>query len=333
MIILTGKDGRPSMRAVFAEMKNHKVFLYCRRNILTKSGIRKIFYRFYTYSNSKKYSKIPIISKFLSNIIIRWGTRLSISDNVENPIVYNNIRSLENITNKKLTRQLLVKHNVRTPYYSDEIINESLNNNMIFDLQFPIIIRPLIHSKGKNFIVIKDLSELQDFYTENNIEDYYNAPFIDKESEFRVHCGLGKVLSILEKPKPKKSSMAWNRARTGEGFRYIPWSNYDYDLCKIALESIKAVKADFGAVDIIKLGNLYYVLEINSSPTLTSNDYTVKRYSQLFNYIETHTKDKKLEHWNFNKFKKAESLVWKNFQLNSEVNVINQEIEKEVETA
>jgi hypothetical protein len=317
MAILVGKDGRPSMKAVYQSM-NYPCELIIRRKI----GNREWF-RVYNNNISDHFTKKPITASIHENVIIRWGNRIDISNISDSPIVYNNNKALNIITNKKLTRQTLVKNNVLTPFYQDSDIEESING---FDiLSYPIIIRPLVHAKGKNFFVIENSNQLKSFFQNKRLSDYYCAPYLEKTNEYRVHVGLGKVISVLEKPKPNNPSQkAWNRSLNGDPFIYINWSEYNYDLCITALKACRAVGADFAAVDIILWNNKYYVLELNSSPTLISNEYTVNRYAKLFDYIHINTRNSKLKHWDFEKFKNAKSLAWKNFQLESQTNIINQ---------
>jgi len=311
-MILVGKDGRPSMKAVYQHMK-FNCELRIRRKIKNKE-----WFRSFNYNVSDYFIKKSINAPFNENVIIRWGNRIPLPVN-NNSIVYNNIKALEKINNKGLTRQILKNNNILTPYYTYEKISEDSN------LEYPIICRPLQHAKGRNFIVLNNSNELNHFLDLNEMTNFYFAPYLEKDAEFRVHCGLGKVISVLEKPKPSNPSQkAWNRSLNGDPFIYIPWSEYNYDMCITALKAMEAVGADFGAVDIIRFEDKYYVLEINSSPTLISNDYTVQRYAKLFDYIHRHTKTSKLEHWDFKKFKNSKSLAWKNFQLDSDINIINQ---------
>jgi len=322
-MILVGKDGRPSMKAVYEQM-TYNCELRIRRRL--RSG--KEWFRVFNNNISNYFTKKPVTTSIRENIVIRWGNRIDISDISDNPIVYNNIKALEIINNKKLTREVLVKNNVKTPFYKDSDIQKELDNNH-FDISYvsyPIIIRPLVHAKGRNFFVMRNFVELTDFFRNKNLSDYYCAPFLDKTNEYRVHCFLGKVLSVLEKPRPiNPNQLAWNRAiNNSEPFTYINWSEYNYDMCITALNACKVVGADFAAVDIIKYNNHFYVLELNSSPTLISNDYTVSRYAKAFDYIHKHTNTSKLKHWDFNQFRDAKSLAWKNFQLDSQTNIINQ---------
>ena len=316
-----GKDGRPSMKAVYEEM-THNCELRIRRKL--KTG--KEFFRIYNNNLSNFFIKKPVSTLIRENVVVRWGNRIDIKNISENPIVYNNVKALEIINNKKLSRQTLVENNVKTPYYKDSDIDFEVNNDGldVSYIVYPIIARPLVHAKGKNFFVINNLQELQTFFSNKNLEDYYCAPYLAKTNEYRVHCFLGKVLSVLEKPRPSNpNQLAWNRAiANSEPFTYIPWSEYNYDMCVTALKACQAVGVDFAAVDIIKYNNQFYVLELNSSPTLISNDYTVSRYAKAFDYIHRHTRNEKLNHWDFTHFKDAKSLAWKNFQLDSKENII-----------
>lgn len=62
-------------------------------------------------------------------------------------------------------------------------------------------------------------------------------------------------------------------------------------------------------VDIIvdAEGNAY-VLELNTSPTLNSSEYSMSRYAKYFDWL-TKT-GKRRDHWELKEFKKASNYAW-----------------------
>src|SRR5690606_22985293 len=119
----------------------------------------------------------------------------------------------------------------------------------------------------------------------------------------------GRILNYLQKPKPQGDIIAWNRAINGEAFDNVKWSNYD---SKIALECLKAVEAiglDFAGVDVIVDKNgKPYILELNTSPTLNSSEYSMTRYAKYFDWLCKN--NKRREHWPLKEFKKAQNYAW-----------------------
>lgn len=250
-----------------------------------------------------------------NSIIIRYGCTYPISGN-EN-IYYNESSSISFSSRKSESRKEMIKKNVSCPkLYS---VQRS---------RFPMIARPLKHSKGKDFNFIKTPTELSS-YAKDKGSSFYLSEYVDKDKEFRVHCGHGKILLVKEKPRPKdKSQLIWNIDVNGEAFEYISWDNYQNpgirEACIESLNAVKALNLDFAAVDVMVKNNKAYVLEANTAPSLYSAEYTEERYIRYFEYLLNNTKNQKLDHWNYDGYEKASSFSWKNKQLNSNKNIINE---------
>lgn len=56
-----------------------------------------------------------------------------------------------------------------------------------------------------------------------------------------------------------------------------------------------------------------WVLEVNTSPTLASSEYSMERYAMYFDWL--FRSPEKRKPWDYKQFKKADSLAWKNYQL------------------
>lgn len=121
-----------------------------------------------------------------------------------------------------------------------------------------------------------------------------------------------RILNYLEKPNPGGGQIAWNRALSGEAFTNVKWSDYNSAVCKVALEAIKALSLDFGGVDIIldREGKAY-VLEVNTSPTLASSEYSMSRYAKYFDWLCKEPKRRK--HFEIKDFKKASNYAWHDY--------------------
>jgi predicted ATP-grasp superfamily ATP-dependent carboligase len=299
-IILVGKDGRPSMKGVYSKMTNKEVSLLVRRRLL--SG--KEYYRHYQNNNVETLTKEPISSVTGKNsIVIRWGNKIVIPTD-KSTIVYNNASAIALATDKKVSREIFINKGINTP----RLIYLATENN----IKYPIIARPFVHSKGKNFVVLNNFDELNVHLHSNT--GWYYSEFVDKVKEFRVHCAHGKILNYLEKPNPKNGNIAWNIAQNGEAFTNVNWSDYNYDVASEALKAITALGLDFGGVDVM-LDNegKAWVLEVNTAATLSSAEYSMERYAKYFEWL--FRSETRREHWDYTKFKKAKSLAWKNFQL------------------
>ena len=305
-IILTGKHGRPSTKEVYRQMSSGT--LIQRRQLFTKKQVfLKQYYRVFTDNVVAITNKLAQIN-VTNSIVIRWGTREELTTD-KTTIVYNQSRAIANATNKKLSRELFIENGVSTPKLM------TLNNFEISDL--PIIARPLVHSKGKNFIVLNNYTDFESHYHRNN-EGWYYSQFINKEREFRVHCGHGKVLVVMEKSNPDNSNLAWTRAQNDtEPFTYVPWTQLDEQNLKCvvteALKATQAVGLDMSGVDVMLCGGTAVVLEVNTAPTLNTSEYVAGRWGMYFDWL--FRSETRRDHWDFTQFKNASSLVWKNKQL------------------
>ena len=304
-VILVGVHGRPSMKKVYSQMQKDAV-LKIRRCPPRKAG----YIRRYEDKNINTYEKDSLDNLTLeNNIVVRWGNRIE-ADTNDNTIVYNRSESVKKASDKKLTRQLLLEGRVRIPrLFSDQ-------DYLAGTLTFPVIARPSVHAKGKNFVVLNDSESFIRHYRNNEINGWYYSEYVDKEREFRVHCAHGKVLAIME--KPKGDGLAWNRARVGEPFVRVKQEDYIYTVAYQALKATKVLGLDFAGVDVVLKTNEdgvqeAFVLEANTSPTLNSSEYVSNQYAKYFDWLAS--SDKRREHWDFTAFEKAKSLAWKQEQL------------------
>lgn len=308
-IILTGKHGRPSTLLTYGSMKSG--VLAQRRQVFRGKGSSRVlktqYYRTFRNNNSEVMVKEQDVN-FNDSIVVRWGTRETVETNSKS-VVYNKAKNLEYATNKLKSRELFIEKGVQCP--------KLINLGNFEDKDLPVIARPLIHSKGRNFIVLKTRSE----FTAHFKSGWYYSNFIDKEREFRIHTAHGKVLAVMEKVAPKDGNIAWNRAQNDtDPFTYIPWTEVDnQELMPVLVEALKSVDAlglDFGGVDVMLHKGKAYVLELNTAPTLNTSPYVSERWGKYFDWL--FKKDTRRDHWDYKEFKKGSSLIWKNYQLAGE---------------
>lgn len=302
LIILVGKDGRPSMKGVYSKMNNDSE-LHVRRNIIKRKGVLEYF-RKYTGHNVNKLEKVSIKENDLTNkIIVRWGNTIVVD--TTNSIVYNKAEAVSNASNKKLSREIFEQKGLNCPKLIKN--QEDASKALKFG---PIIARPSRHSKGKNFILISSLAEYNAHV--NNHNDWYYSQFVNKKQEFRVHVAHGRILNYLEKPNPGDNQIAWNRAVNGEAFDNVKWDNYNKNICELAIKAITALGLDFGGVDIMldAQGNAC-LLEVNTAATLASSEYSMSRYAMYFDWLcKT---NQRREHFELKDFNKSSNYAWHDY--------------------
>lgn len=296
-IILVGKDGRPSMLGTYSKMLSNSI-LMVRRRITNRLGRVKEWFRQYTNHNINIRTKVKTnLADFRNSIIIRWGNTIEID--TDGSIVYNTATAIKNGTDKKESRRILTEAGVSVPR---AVSPDSENIN------YPVIARPRRHAKGRNFIVLNDRNQFYRHWVVNN-QDWYYSEFVDKVKEYRVHCAHGRILNYLEKPNPGNGQIAWNRAVNGEAFTNVRWADYDSRIALECLKAVKALKLDFAGVDVIvdAQGNPY-ILELNTSPTLNSSEYSMSRYAKYFDWLAK--SNEKRPHFELKEFKKPSNYAW-----------------------
>ncbi len=311
--ILTAVHGRPSTKLAFSTMGSESLLIQRRR------AKGNEYYRVFKdretlctkITNNEKYlfeyKQTGILSE--GSIIIRWGTREPLNTD-NHTIVYNRSNDLAKATNKKLSREIFIASGVNRPVL---VTPGNFQTSYL-----PIIARPITHSKGRNFVVLRSEHEFLEHYHDG----WYYSNFIDKDREFRVHCAHGKVLAVMEKPNPNNGNIAWNRAQNDtDPFVYIPWNTLDAEhLRPVLVEALKAIEAvglDFGGVDVMMAKDVPYVLEINTAPTLNSSPYVAKKFGMYFDWL--FREETRRSHWeDIIDRELAKSMIWKNRQLNDE---------------
>lgn len=287
MILLTGIHGRPSTLQAFNSSKGDWRLWQKRFN----------YFRVFTERNSP-YTKVNTFTK--EKVIVRWGSRQVLD--LKGCIIYNNSKAISNATNKRRSRELFVEEGVPTPkLYTPENKDTA---------EFPIIARPFTHAKGKNFIVLNTKEEFLSHFESNYSNGWYYSEFIDKEEEFRVHLGHGKVLAIMQKTPGK--GHAWNRNQSGEPFTYLPWKSSKKVVIEAAVKAINALGLDMGGVDVIYKNKKAYVLEVNTAPTLNSSPYVASKWGQYFDWLN---EDVRKPH--FPMYQNKLSYFWKDKNFNS----------------
>jgi glutathione synthase/RimK-type ligase-like ATP-grasp enzyme len=219
------------------------------------------------------YNGIKTVNYNTPRITINWGN--TIKD--ISAVVYNKKDAILKASNKKNCRLIWQEsNNVRVP-------KTVATKEEALLLQFPIVVRPVSHFQGRDFTFINTKEELNSMQL--NFPAYFSE-FINKDKEYRVHLAHSKALLVQEKLKEcgnAKDYKVWNHGLNGFKFKCLMQQDAPKKAIEYAINACRKIGLDFGAVDIMKKGDKYYVLEVNTSPSV--DGLTAEKYGKYFKWL------------------------------------------------
>jgi len=300
--IIIGKYGIPSIKKIISQLTSCLV--------IKKFDIRNGYIWKALYQNKwENYTRLNNDPNFTSNDkILRWGCCTPLYFNGAK--VYNNSKGINLASNKYKARMKMKECGVPIPKTSLNYRDFAIYTSVV---SYPYIIaRPFKHHGGKNFYILKNNNDYNNFsfYPRN----FYYSEVYNKNREIRVHIAHGKILSIQEKPLIEGIIQA-NQAQTHEPWNVVRWNDYKKNICKIACDTVKVLGLDYGAVDIM-LNNSnrempICVCEVNTCPSLDSSPYDQHRYAQYINWLFM----KNREWYDYTQWNAGKSFAFKNEQL------------------
>jgi glutathione synthase/RimK-type ligase-like ATP-grasp enzyme len=167
------------------------------------------------------------------------------------------------------------------------------------DINYPLVLRPMHHSQGKNLWLVHDHEDLVELVNTNKCLQggWYASEYINKVAEYRVYVVSGRVATVAKKTPDDPKAVAWNVAQGGR-FDVVRWGDWDFNVLDVALRSFELTSLDFGGVDIMVDGDgRAYLIEINSAPSLPimvagQVSYRQQCMAKCFEYISENGKDK-----------------------------------------
>ena len=232
------------------------------------------------------------------DLIIRWGT---VSD-IEADAYLNNKAAIQAVNNKAGARRLMLENNISCP---------KINN-----VDFPFILRPTLHSQGKDLYLCNNKEEYEAGLAKIGNRPTYISEYIKKDEEWGVFIFQGRVTSMIKKePKTQaaKDAIAWNVSQGSHTFENVGWDQWDINVAKEAVKAALLFDLDFGRIDVIVKDNVSYVLEINSAHSLTS-PYRQETFAKCLDwFIENGKPQNKLD---FNNIKSYRSIIHPALRIN-----------------
>lgn len=211
-----------------------------------------------------------------TDTIVNWGNSLTPTwidrANRVGARILNKPKNVRLASNKILTFETLKNANVNIPKFTTNI--EDLEN-----WEGKVYVRSLVNSSQGNGIEIIDLDEM--FYSDIPYAPLYTQA-IDVKAEYRVHVFNGEVIDYVKKMRkvddiPDEHQLQVRNHKNGWIFCREGLNRLER-IEKLAIDSVKALGLDFGAVDIVRdQDNECFVLEINTACGM--EETTLSKYS------------------------------------------------------
>ena len=210
-----------------------------------------------------------------TDLLIRWGC----TSQFPSKKTLNKVEAIRAVNNKFTSRKLMQDAGVSVPKLYEKDIDE---------FNYPVIIRPVFHSQGKDLILANNIDEVIAGVNEiyDNGKEVYISEYIKKDSEFGVFIFDNRVTSVIKKVAKREGAndeLAWNVAQGSHSFQNVRWSEWNMDVIKECLDAWKCFDLTFGRIDVMVKDGKPYILEINSAHSLTS-EYRKKTFAKCLDY-------------------------------------------------
>lgn len=167
----------------------------------------------------------------------------------------------------------------------------------IFPIKYPILWRPMNHTQGKEYIILKDNNQKWEFRhsTEYNYEEGYFSELVAKSAEYRVYTFNGYVWGMSQKtPLADVSEYdAWNFSKGNATFKILnsdAWNKKATFAASYCAVQLGLMHAAFDV--IIDEYGFALLLEGNNAPALLGKQKP-KQFARHLRYLEEYTLNKK----------------------------------------
>lgn len=225
--------------------------------------------------------------------VFRWGTTCTVPGGQ----IVNPAKAISKTSDKRAFRLLLSENGLSMPSWGS--LDDFLLNDAHKTTQ-EVLLRPEVHTRSESMFLCTELSEVVKAI--RTIKGpYYMSKFVQKKNEYRIFIAQNRVVWMIKKHPKSAEDVTWGCVEEGN-FEYIGWTEWNKDVVRVGLESMKLSGLDFGAVDIVEdqEGN-FYVLEVNTAPWLSP--YYSKCVGKVFGHIIKNGRDH---------FDDPENLSWNN---------------------
>ncbi len=228
----------------------------------------------------------PITRTGYPKRVVNWGCT-SLPEHVQGCKVLNHPDAVKNACNKLQSFRILSSNpDVNIPEWTEdhEVAQEWADSGDT------VVVRELLRANSGRGITVFNKQDDLDGAPHDHQGMIPRAPlytkYIKKQDEFRLHVMNGAVFDVQQKRRSRDvpdDEVDWKIRNTAGGFIFaregLDVQTFSEQAKEQAVQAVKALKLDFGAVDIIYNArqDKYFVLEVNTACGLegtTLENYT-----------------------------------------------------------
>lgn len=206
-----------------------------------------------------------------SDWILNWGCSNEPNWRYDSNRIFNKPESVAKAANKLKTFNTLATRGLSCVQYTS---NKEVVHNWLQQGRIVFARTSLTGSGGRGIQVLRDV------YAEIPQAPLYTL-YQRKDQEFRVHVFGNEIIDVSEKRRVREFEQSADQKlirNHDNGWVFChDGINEPINLRRLALECIRVVELDFGAVDIISNEGQCYILEVNTAPGIEGQ--TVERYA------------------------------------------------------
>jgi glutathione synthase/RimK-type ligase-like ATP-grasp enzyme len=140
---------------------------------------------------------------------------------------------------------------------------EFAQKQRIMDMRFPLLARKITGQGGTDIVPVFEAKEIPWRIAAG--WDWFSS-YIPMITEHRVWVFRGRALGTYEKQMRRPKDYKYIGRNFRNGFDFVK-SDFVRDASEQAVKAVKALRLDFGAVDMLRgMDGRVYVLEVNTAP-------------------------------------------------------------------
>lgn len=171
-----------------------------------------------------------------------------------------------------------------TLFCREHVLSTALKLNPEF--QFPLIVKDIDASKGKNNYLVKTRKKIRTILLENPDNSFVIQNFIPNNGDYRVLVYGRSIAGVILRKRTSDKTHLNNTSQDGEA-TYLDASEFDDDFKKLAVKAASILKRQIAGVDLIidmdtkKIS----VLEVNNTPQIDTGTFVDNKVHALAEYF------------------------------------------------